>query len=109
LTADPDGDGLNNQAEFLTGTSPTNSASGLQILSTVQQGNNVVITWRTAGGRTNAAQATTGSGSGGYSTNFVDISGSIIIPGSGDVTTNYVDNGGATNVPAHFYRIRLVP
>ena len=107
--ADPDGDGMSNTNEFLAGTNPTNSLSGLRILSVVQQTNDVVITWATAGGRTNAVQATAGDGSGGYSTNFNDISGSIVIPGAGDATTNYVDAGGATNTPARYYRIRLGP
>ena len=107
--ADPDGDGMSNTNEFLAGTNPTNSLSGLRILSVVQQTNDVVITWATAGGRTNAVQATAGDGSGGYSTNFNDISDSIIMPGSGDATTNYVDVGGATNSPSRYYRIRLVP
>ena len=108
-SADPDGDGQNNLAEFLSGTNPTNSASGLRIVSAVRQSNDVVITWTTSGGFTNAVQATAGGGNGGYTTNFTDISGPIIISGSGDATTNYVDSNGATNIPSRFYRIRLVP
>ena len=109
-TADPDGDGLNNQAEFLLGTNPTNSLSALRITSAVRQTTDVVITWTTAGGRTNAVQAAPGDGNGGYTTNFVDITiPPLIISGSGDATTNYVDVGGATNAPSRFYRIRLVP
>ena len=107
--ADPDGDGQNNMAEFLAGTSPTNSASALRILSALPHNNDVVITWRTAGGRTNKVQATAGDASGGYTTNFIDISDPFIIPGSDDTTTNYTDDGGATNVPSRFYRVRLVP
>jgi hypothetical protein len=102
--ADPDGDGMNNQAEFLSGSNPTNSASALRILSVAQQGNEVVITWQATGGRTNAVQA-----SAAVDTNFADITGPIIIAGSGDVMTNYADAGGATNNPSHFYRVRLVP
>jgi T5SS/PEP-CTERM-associated repeat protein len=108
-TADPDGDGQNNLAEFLAGTDPTNSASVLRIVDVTQEGDDVRITWTTVGGRTNAAQATAGDADGGYTTNFIDISGLIILPGSGDATTNYVDVGGATNAPARYYRIRLVP
>jgi len=108
-TADPDGDGLNNTNEFLAGTSPTNNASALQIISTVQQDTNVVITWTTAGGFTNVVQMTPGNGAGDYDTNFVDLSPPIIIPGGGDVTTNYYDSGGATNVPSRYYRVRLQP
>ncbi len=107
--ADPDGDGQNNMAEFLSGTNPTNAASAFRIVSATQRTNDVVITWTTAGGFTNAVQATAGDGNGGYTTNFTDLSGPLVISGSGDVTTNYVDDGGATNVPARYYRIRLVP
>ena len=105
-SADPDGDGQNNLAEFLAGTSPTNSASGFRIISTARQGNDFVVTWTTAGGRTNVVQAATG---GNYTTNFADISGLIILPGIGDVTTNYIDVGGATNTPSRYYRVRLSP
>jgi hypothetical protein len=108
-TADPDGDGQNNLAEFLAGTDPTNSASALRIVDVTQESDDVRITWTTAGGRTNAVQATAGDVEGGYTTNFIDISGLIIISGSGDTTTNYVDVGGATNAPSRYYRIRLVP
>ena len=107
--ADPDGDGQNNQAEFLSGTNPTNGASGLRIVSALRQSNDVVIVWTTTGGFTNAVQATASGGNGDYATNFLDISGPIVISGSGDATTNYVDGGGATNVPSRYYRIRLVP
>ncbi len=110
-TADPDGDGINNTNEFLAGTNPTNSLSGLRITSVVRQGNGIRITWLTAGGRTNEVQATTGGVGGNYATNgFTNISGNIIIPpGPGDVITNYTEATGATNGPSRYYRIRLVP
>jgi pectin methylesterase-like acyl-CoA thioesterase len=107
--ADPDGDRLDNNAEFLAGTDPTSSASGLRIISTKTSGGDVVISWTTAGGHTNVVQVTAGNGSGAYSTNFEDLSGEIVVTGTGDQTTNYVDNGGATNEPARYYRVRLVP
>jgi hypothetical protein len=107
--ADPDGDGQNNLAELLAGTDPTNSASAFCITGVTQEGDDVRITWATAGGRTNTVQAATGGTDGGYSSNFIDISGLMIITGSGDATTNFVDVGGATNSPSRFYRVRLVP
>jgi hypothetical protein len=107
--ADADGDGMNNDAEFAAGTDPTNSVSALRILFVRLQGDDLVVTWRTVGGKTNALQATAGDANGGYTTNFTDISGALIIAGSGDTTTNCVDAGGATNAPARFYRVRLVP
>ena len=110
--ADPLGKGISNTNQFLVGLDPTNPASVFRITSVVTDSdNNVVITWSTAGPRTNAVQATGGDETGDFSTNFVDITTPphIIIPVSGDTTTNYVEVGGATNSPAHYYRIRLVP
>ena len=108
--ADPLGKGMSNTNQFLAGINPTNNLSALRIVSVVPQSNDVVITWTTAGGRTNAVQATSGDGNSGYSTNFVDINKApIILPGSGDATTNCVDVGGATNAPSRYYRVRLVP
>ena len=108
--ADPLGKGMNNFNQFLTGINPTNPASAFRIISAVRQGNNVVITWTTAGGFTNVVQATAGGVNARlHATNFTDISGPIIISGSGDATTNYLDSGGATNVLSRYYRIRLGP
>ena len=102
--ADNDGDGMSNLQEYLAGTNPTNSASAFRITSVTPTNNDVRISWRTAGGRTNIVQAMTDL-SGSYS----NLSPNIVIVGSGDVTTNYLDVGGATNQPSRFYRVRLVP
>ncbi len=107
--ADPYGKGISNTNQFLVGLNPTNPASVFRILNVALQGNDAVITWATAGIRTNAVQASSGDASGGYTTDFADISGPIIITTNGDTTTNYTDSGGATNVPARYYRVRLVP
>jgi hypothetical protein len=91
-----------------TATSSTTAlVTALKITSITKQGSDLQITWATTGGVTNAVQATVGNPS--YNTNFVDISGPILILGSGDTTTNYVDSGAATNSASKFYRIRLVP
>ena len=109
--ADPLGKGMSNTNQFLAGLNPTNPASVFRITSVVADvSNNVLITWSTAGVRSNAVQAAVGDGSGGYSNNFQDISGATAaINISGDTTTNFTDVGGATNTPSRFYRIRLVP
>jgi autotransporter-associated beta strand protein len=107
--ADPLGKGMSNTNQFLAGLNPTDSHSALRIISVMPEGNDIAITWTTAGVRTNAVQATIGVGSGSYSMNFTDISAQIILPVSGDATANYVDVGGATNVPSRYYRVRLVP
>ncbi len=108
--ADPLGKGLSNMNQFLAGLDPTNPASLFTVISTAPSGSDIVITWKTAGVRTNAVMATPGDGNGGYNTNgFTNISGSIILPVAGDTVTNYTDVGGATNSPSRYYRIQLVP
>ena len=102
--ADPDGDGLSNLQEFLLGTNPLDSTSPFHVTGTTLQGSDLLITWLTAGGLTNAVESTSDPG-GTYS----NISGNIIIPGTGLTTTNYLDPGAATNTPANYYRVRLVP
>jgi hypothetical protein len=101
---DPDGDGLSNLQELLAGTSPTKATSALRITGTEAVGDDILVIWTTAGGRTNVVEATSD-----LADSYTNLIPHIIVPGSGDVTTNYLDVGGATNVPARFYRIRLVP
>jgi hypothetical protein len=106
-SADPDGDGQNNMAEFLVGTDPTNSASAFRITSVVRTNNDVVVTWTYGPGKTNALQETAGAGDGSYQTNgFTDI---FTVTNTVGTITNYLDAGGATNSPARYYRVRLVP
>ncbi len=108
--ADPLGKGISNTNQFLLGLNPTDPASVFRILSVVPQTNgDMMITWATGAGPTNVVQATDGNGSGGYSTNFMDISGPLAIPGSGNATNSFRDTGGATNNPSRYYRIRLGP
>ncbi len=103
--ADSCGKGMCNAVQFLAGLDPTNSTSQLVITSLAREGDDIDVTWKTAGIRTNIVQV-----SANCTTNFVDIPGSLtIIPVVGDTTTNYVEAGGATNGPARYYRVRLVP
>jgi PKD repeat protein/endonuclease/exonuclease/phosphatase family metal-dependent hydrolase len=104
---DADGDGQNNLAEFNAGTDPTNSASGLRITSVKIQGTDVVVTWTTGVGKTNALQVTSGIPGGSYATNgFADLA---IVTNTLGTVTNAVDVGGATSSVARYYRVRLVP
>ncbi len=103
---DKDGDGQSNLAEFLAGMSPTSSASSFRITSVAREGNNLRITWMTGIGRTNALQFTAGS-AGSFATNgFTDL---FTVTNTVGSVTNHLDIGGATNVPARYYRVRLVP
>ncbi|MGO9245238.1 MAG: choice-of-anchor Q domain-containing protein [Verrucomicrobiia bacterium] len=80
------------------------------IVSASIQGSNMTIAWTAWGGSTNVLQATNGGPSGSYTDTFADIVASrAILPGTGTQGTNYTDTGGATNVPARYYRVRLVP
>jgi phosphatidylinositol-3-phosphatase len=106
-TRDPDGDGLSNLQEFLAGTDPTNSASAFRITSVFGTGSDVSVSWLTGIGKTNALQWTTGAGDGSYRTNnFTDI---FTVTNTIGMVTNYLDSGAATNIPALYYRVRLVP
>ncbi|HTS19721.1 MAG TPA: glycosyl hydrolase family 28 protein [Verrucomicrobiae bacterium] len=109
--ADPLGKGMSNTNQFLVGLNPTNPSSLFQIVSVAARSNDAVVTWAAAAGHTNEVQVSRGDVNGGYATNtFADIPASLtILPGSGNLSTNYIDAGGATNVPARYYRIRLVP
>ena len=108
-TADPDGDGQNNSAEFVAGTNPTDGTSAFRIISATRQDDDIMVTWQTGGGRTNALQVAAGDAGGGYLTNFSDLSGPIIVYGNGDTTTSYVDFGAVTNFSTRYYRVRMVP
>lgn len=51
--ADPDHDGLNNLAEWIAGTNPTNAASSLRLrLVSATNANNVVVSWSSVAGKT---------------------------------------------------------
>jgi PKD repeat protein len=105
-SADPDGDGQNNLAEFLAGTDPTNSAAAFRIISATAEGSNVRLIWTMGSDKTNALQLSTGAVSGNYSNNFADI---FTITNTVGSVTNYLDVGAATNAPVRYYRVRLVP
>ena len=101
--ADPDGDGMNNLAEFLTGTDPTNSVSAFRIIAVTPQDSDMLVTWQGGGGRTNAVQAASD-----IRGSYADVSSNIILLGSGDLTTNFLDVGAGANT-IRFYRVQLVP
>ncbi len=115
--ADPDGDGMINTNEFLAGFNPTNSSAYLRIISLTRSGSDMVVTYLGSDGdsngspgpKTNVLEFTTGSGSGGYSNNFVSTGQTNILTGGTGlgVVTNMTDAGGATG-PARYYRVRVL-
>jgi hypothetical protein len=120
--ADPDGDGVSNTNEFLSGFSPINTAAYPHVISIVNQGANVNVTYLGASGdntwspgiasRTNVLEFTTGTVNGSYSSNNFASTGqtNILSGGNGSgLTTNMIDIGGATGA-TRYYRVRvLVP
>ena len=104
--ADSDGDGLSNEAEFYSGTDPTNSTSAFQITSLAIVGTGIQVTWQTGLGKTNALERSAGDATGSFSSNFTAI---FTVTNTAGATTNYLDLGAATNAPASYYRVRLVP
>jgi hypothetical protein len=102
--ADPDGDRLSNYQEFVAGTDPLDAASVLRVTSLARRHDDLVLTWATAGPRTNAVQAAAGSPAG-----FADVSSPVVIPAPGDTVTNLVLAGEATNPAARYYRVRVAP
>jgi predicted outer membrane repeat protein len=104
-TADPDGDGADNMAEFLAGTNPNNPSSAFRVLAVTRQGNDLLVKWQTAGGHTNVLQSSSTLAQGSFS----DISSNIVIPGTGDATNTYLEIGAALNGTNSYYRVRLGP
>jgi len=101
--ADPDCDGMNNLAEFMAGTIPTNSASVFRITTIAPEGNNMRVTWTMGSGKTNVLQQAAAIA--GAASNFTDTF-TVITVGS---ITNYLDPGAVTSAPARYYRVRLGP
>jgi hypothetical protein len=115
--ADPYGKGISNTNQFLLGLNPTDPASFFGIIAISRASGTNTVKWNTSGGDLNAAlfggptvitnivQGSVGTAAGGYSNNFSDISGPMIILPPGNTVTNYPDASGTNR----FYRIRLGP
>jgi uncharacterized repeat protein (TIGR03803 family) len=85
----------------------TPTSSPFYVTSIVPQGYDILITWTSGIGSTNALQATAGDASGGYNTNnFADI---FIVTNTVGAVTNYLDAGALTNFTSRYYRVQLVP
>ncbi len=95
LGLDNDGNNLYDAADF--------ACAPYKVLSVTPVGNDIRITWQTAGGRTDAVQASSSLGG-----PYTNVSSPLAISGIGIVTTNYVDAGAANKVE-RFYRINYQP
>jgi hypothetical protein len=93
---DNDGNNLYDLADYAIGP--------FRLLSVGREGDNIRVTWLTAGGRTDAVLASRVAPG-----PYLNAVSPFAIAGVGLVTTNYLDVGGATN-PARYYRLRgLLP
>lgn len=96
LGLDNDGNNLYDLADYAIGP--------YKLLGVTREGNNLRVTWQTAGGRTNTLQAAAS-----VSGTYTNVSAALEIPGVGLVTTNFLEVDGAAN-PARFYRMKaMVP
>ena len=117
---DLDGTGFTVQQDYQAGFNPTNPAAYPHVISVAKVGNDIQVTYLGANGdstwapgiasRTNVLEFTTGMANGAYSNNFVGIRTNVLSGGTGlGIVTNMVDSGGTTNMPARYYRIRVLP
>ena len=122
--ADPLGKGISNTNQFLAGFNPTNAAAYLHItgVSKTNSSTDIRVDYLGASGdstyaggpasRTNVLEFTAGTAGSYNSNNFASTGVTNILSGGVGLgtLTNMVDSGGATNVPARYYRVRvLVP
>jgi autotransporter-associated beta strand protein len=112
--ADGDGDGLNNEQEFLSGTQPTNSASVLQNVNVRTDTNGFyVVTWDSVGGKSYRVQYSDGDAGGGYADAFADIPVDLTDTNAAGAfgAMTFTDDLALTAVPPasnRFYRVRIV-
>jgi hypothetical protein len=101
--ADPDGDGVPNWMEYLTGTDPTSPQSKLQVGIIPLSGGKIKtptqLNWLTAPGKAYALQFCTNLASGNWNT-IATVSGS-------GAATNCPDSGGSGGT--RFYRLQVLP
>ena len=98
--ADPDGDGMSNQEEYLAGTNPTNSSDALIIKAFTSDsgGTNVSLTWSSVLTRYYFIQETTDL----ESTLWIDSSAGLVVPSGPSTTRAFTD----TDAPMRFYRVQ---
>ena len=75
---------------------PVSYTGPFQIDSIVQQGNDMRLTWKTVGGRTNVLQASSLTADGSYTNSFNDL---LIVTSTVSTLTNYLDVGVAHQFP----------
>ncbi len=117
-SADPDGDGQDNLAEYVAGTNPTNPTSAFGLTSVIRNGDDsCTITWQSVGGMRYRVQYSDGDTAGGYNGVFTDIvrpqaeETDPNSPGT-PATMGFTDDYTFTPAPPagrRYYRVRVTP
>lgn len=97
---DPDGDSMNNYAEYIAGTAPTNAASVLKMLSVARTNNTATVRWLSVNGKRYQLSYRTNFASGGW-TNL----GSVVTASG---TNALLNDTTATNT-FRSYRVQVLP
>lgn len=98
--ADPDSDSMNNYAEYIAGTIPTNAASVLKMLSVTRTNNTATLRWLSVNGKGYQVSYRTNLASGGW-TNL----GSVVTASGTNALFNDIT---ATNT-FRSYRVQVLP
>ena len=97
-TADPDGDGMNNLAEYIAGTNPTNAASVFKLLSPTNSPGGTAVRWLSVAGKSYQVLSRTNLLTGSWGSN------GPVVTATG-TNTQYLDAGGTNGV--RFYRVQV--
>jgi len=98
--ADPDGDGVNNYAEYVAGTDPTDPTSFLKMLSTTTAANGTTVVWRSVAGKQYQLMSRTDLGSGSWQ----NVGSPLVANGA---TAQQLDSSATNGI--HFYKVQVFP
>jgi predicted Zn-dependent protease len=98
--ADPDGDGMNNLAEYIAGTNPTNAASVFKLLSPTNSSSGAAVRWLSVAGKHYQVFSRTNLVLGSWQSNGTAVTAT-------STNTQYLDASGTNGV--RFYRVQVLP
>jgi len=99
-TADPDGDGMNNLAEYIAGTNPTNAASIFKLLSPTNSHSGAAVRWLSVAGKNYQVFSRTNLLAGSW------LSNGLAVTAAG-TNMQYLDVTATNGV--RFYRVQVLP